>query len=69
MIFFMNDLDSNGKPLHQAEKKNAHCQICGFTSPSTHGLRVHMAIHRDGTTTSYHTKDGLYKSGRHTYET
>ena len=65
MTLFMNNLNSEGKPIIE----NVHCQKCGFTSQTEQGIRVHMAVHRDGTTTSYHTKDGLYKSERHTYET
>jgi len=67
-MYFMSNLDSKGKPIKE-NHKIAYCQVCGFTSSTVHGLRVHMAIHRLGEPTSYHTKDGLYKSGRHTYKT
>jgi len=66
-MLFMNNLGSDGKPIKEDNEK-AHCLKCGFTSKTIHGLRIHMAIHRIGPG-SYHTKDGLYKSGRHTYET
>jgi len=67
-MYYMSNLDKKGKPIKE-NHKTAYCQICGFTSTTTHGVRVHMAVHRDGTTTSYHTKDSLFKSKRWTYET
>jgi len=62
MTLFIKDLDENGRPQKVSP---AECQQCGFTALTWHGLRVHMAIHRIGPG-SYHTKDGLLKSGRHT---
>jgi len=65
MILFMNQLNSEGKPILQ----KVHCKQCGFTSKTDRGIRVHMAVHRDKTVTSYHQKGNLYKSEKWTYET
>jgi len=64
MMYYMSRLDPKGKPIKE-NSKSAHCQICGFTSTSIHGVRIHMASHRDGIVTSYHQKGDLYKSKKH----
>jgi len=58
-MYFMSNLDSKGKPIKE-NHKIAYCQVCGFTSATVHGLRVHMAIHSIGPD-SYHVKGILYK--------
>jgi len=65
MTLFIKDLDENGKPKKEAP---AECQECGYKTSSWQGLRVHMAVHRNGPD-SYHQKGDLYKSRRWTYET
>ena len=65
MTLFIRDLDENGKP----KKEHTHCKQCGYTTDNYHGLRVHMAVHRDKTVTSYHNKQDLFKSRKWTYET
>jgi len=60
MTLFIRDLDSEGKP----KKEHTHCNQCGYTTNSYHGLRVHMAVHRIGPD-SYHNKEDLYKSGKY----
>ena len=65
MTLFINDLDENGK----VRTENTHCNQCDYITNSYHGLRVHMAIHRDKIVTSYHDKENLFKSRRWTYET
>jgi len=65
MIYFMNNLNSEGRPLLD---KKIFCKKCGFTSKTEQGIRVHMAVHRVGPD-SYHQKGDLYKSKRWTYET
>ena len=63
-MYYMSHLDSKGKPIKQ-NSKTAHCQICGFTSNTVHGVRIHMAVHRIGEQTSYHSKGNYLRSGKH----
>ena len=61
MTLFMSKLNQQGKPKPQKFR----CKTCYRVFKTEIGFNVHKAVHRDKTTTSYHTKDGLYKSGKH----
>ena len=62
MILFISDLNEDGKPI----PVNVKCNVCHRMFKSEKGYNIHKAIHRDGITTSYHDKENLYKSGKHT---
>jgi len=62
MTLFMSQLLENGKP----KPDKTRCKKCFRVFRSEKGFNVHKAVHRDKTVTSYHDKENLYKSRKHT---
>lgn len=62
MILFISQLTEDGKPL----PVRIICSVCHKTYRTEKGYNIHKAVHRDGSVTSYHDKENLYKSEKHT---
>ncbi len=63
-MYFMSQLTPEGIP----KKADFKCKICGRKFKGEGAFHNHIRVHRDGTTTSYHDKDNLWKSWRYNYE-